>query len=1498
MENQSVHHAFRIAELIRLYRDRQLSGEDAVQFEAWLGEKPGNRQLVDEWDDEETVERYIDKYVSATDAEVAFETRIATRLTDRYAPVRHVRVYWLTGIAASLVAATLVAALWYGKERQASQHALAVHAPVAAPGLPTAPPGSGSPGPGSARATLTMSDGHQFILDELPVGWVAVEGGTHILKKAQGLLGYDAAGTPATGTPGNLALNTITTPKGGTYKVELPDGTIAWLNAASSLRFPAAFKGNVREVSLDGEGYFNVAQRPDAPFIVHTEHSNTDIKVLGTRFDVLAYEDEPICKTTVLDGSVKVTAGTGASGTLQKGQEAQSTRSGALRVFPATGDAIAWTNDELPLNRNITSIMRDIARWYDVTVEYRGDVSGRSFGGIVPRDSSLTYVLKVLEGTGSIHFTLDKRRIIVMPWRMLARLTILMFTMIWTPTIYAQEPSVPITLHVKGVRIEDVLSSISRQTGCFFVYDMASLRLAGRITLNIDRVPLKEALDRCMDGQPLTYTVFDKTIVIRAKTPPPPPRRLPMTVSGRVVNERREPVPGASVSIIGTIRGVFAGDDGVFSLNNVRVGDTLKVSCIGYETKDIPIHGGTPLDIMLHTFASVLDETVIIAYGTTTRRLNTGSVSKVTQQAIGLQPVADPLETLQGRVPGVLITASSGIPGSYYKVQVRGQSSILQGSDPLIVIDGVPFAPNNNPLNQLVSAANPLGNASQGGLSPLALINPGDIESIEILKDADATAIYGSRGAAGVILITTRKGRPGKAGFSLSAYTGAGAVTRTLPMMGTPAYLAMRRAAFAQDSVTPTAINAPDLLVWDTTRYTNFNKLLIGDWGATNDVQASLSAGSDQTQVLLSGNYHQQQSVFPAHLGDQRGGLYASINHHSLNKRFAADFTFNYTADHNACIAQDLTASVNLPPDYPALKNASNGFVWQDKGISFSVNPLAYLLDRYTAQSSNVLTHLQLSYQVVQGLSLKVSAGYNALQVNETGIVPIAAQNPATSPTGFAQFGTRHLSNWIAEPQAEYTTRLGKGRLQLLAGATWQGLTGTGYMISGYGYHDDALLGSTNGAAGLSSVNTSTAYRYEAAFGRLTYNLKDQYLLNLSARRDGSSRFGPGKQFAGFGAAGMAWIFTKTALHLPFLSYGKIRASYGITGNDQIGDYQYLDVWSSTPYPYLGSASLYPVRLYNPYYSWEINRKLEGALELGFLNDKILSTTAWYMDRGGNQLIRYGLPLQTGFSGITENFPALVENTGLEEELTTRNITTRQVQWSTTLNLTLPYNRLLSFPGIATSSYSNLQVGQPLSIVDGFLYNGVNSATGTYTFKDIDQSGQISYPGDYVKNIAHLAPTLFGGLSSSLHYRSWQLDALASFRLQKGPNYYYYYYNSGFLPGTLYNQPVAKGTVWTHPDEQATLQRYTAGYNAAAYTAGYDLANSSAAYSDASFLRLTNVSLSYTFAHLWGLDQVQLYVRAQNLLTLTRYMGADPETQNTFVLPPLKVMVGGIHCQL
>ncbi len=1088
---------------------------------------------------------------------------------------------------------------------------------------------------------------------------------------------------------------------------------------------------------------------------------------------------------------------------------------------------------------------------------------------------------------------------------MYARLTILIWIVISSP-LHAQQTGARVTVHAKGESLENVLTAIQKQTGCFFVYDMAIIKQTDKVTITLHDVSLKDAMDSCLKGQPLTYKFFDNIISIMALKPAPPPPQT-WALNGRVSSEKKEPVSGATLRVKGTNKGVFAAEDGTFTLGGIHSGDTLLVSCIGYQSMEVPAKGH--MDIIMHPFANSLDETVIIAYGTTTRRLNTGSVDRITRMDIEQQPISDPLGTIEGRVPGLLVTQSSGNPGAYYKVQIRGQNSILQGSDPLIVIDGIPFAPNNNPLNQLTSAANPSGNVNAGGLSPLALISPDDIESIEVLKDADATAIYGSRGAAGVILITTRKGKAGTAHFDAHVYSGAGTVTRTISFMKTGPYLQMRRQAFANDTVTPNVADAPDLMVWDTTRYTDFTKLLIGGMGSTLDAQGSLTAGSEQTQILLSGSIHSQGSVFPGDLSDRRESFYTSLNHHSKNRKFSADFVFDLNSDKNNSIAQDLTTYVNLAPDYPKLTQPSGGYSWQDKDIPYSVNPLALTLDQYTAQSNNLLTRLEMTYSgLLPNLSLKANIGYNSVQVSETGIIPIAAQNPSTNPSGFAQFGDKYMQNWIAEPQVAYTNQIGKGRIDLLGGTTWQGMNANNSIISGYGYRYDQLLNSTNGAAGLSSNNYNSEYRYEALFfGRLKYNLHDQYLLDLSARRDGSSRFGPGKQFASFGAVGGAWIFSKLQAFksaLPVLSFGKLRASYGTTGNDQIGDYQYLDIWSSTPYPYLGSSSLYPVRLYNPYYSWEINRKLEAAIELGFLSDRILLTSAWYRDRGGNQLIRYGLPLQTGFSGITENFPALVQNAGWEEVLTTKNIRHSKFTWTTTVNVSIPSNQLVSFPGLASSSYTNLEIGKPLSIVDGYLYTGVNRETGIYTFKDLNHDGQISYPQDYAKNIAHLSPDVYGGMGNSLTCNHWQFDIFATFRMQAGPNYLYYYYNNGYIPGTLYNQPTEAANSWQKPGQTPGFQKFTSGYNANAYLAGYDLANSTAAYTNASFIRISTLSLSYSISDEknWmkkcNLKGLQFYLRAQNLLTFTGYRGSDPETQNAYVLPPLKIVVGGINIKM
>ena len=444
---------------------------------------------------------------------------------------------------------------------------------------------------------------------------------------------------------------------------------------------------------------------------------------------------------------------------------------------------------------------------------------------------------------------------------------------------------------------------------------------------------------------------------------------------------------------------------------------------------------------------------------------------------------------------------------------------------------------------------------------------------------------------------------------------------------------------------------------------------------------------------------------------------------------------------------------------------------------------------------------------------------------------------------------------------------------------------------------------SLDAASGTSTSSLHTQYRYGALFGRFNYTYDNKYVVNLTGRRDGSSRFGPANEFASFGAAGLAWIISKEQFFqkkLPFLSFGKLRVSYGSSGNDAIGDYKYLDTWTATNLPYQGVAGLRPTGLFNSQYGWEINKKLEAALETGFLNDRIQLTISWYRNRSSNQLVSYKLPSQTGFSSIIENLPALIQNKGWEFEFNTINIKSSAFSWTTSFVFSIPQNRLLSFPGLSTSSYkSNYQVGSPLNIATGFKILGVDPKTGIYQF--VANDGSINnlpaYPEDIFVGIAKLDPKFYGGIKNTINYKTLSFQFFFEFRKQTG--FSYFFMNSA-NPGIAYNQPVLVLNRWQKPGDKTEIEQFSQSYSNPAYLA-YLYANAygaSNAITDASFIRLKNISLSYEMpgklTKKAGLSNVTINLQAQNLFLITKYKGTDPETQAYSYLPPLKTIVGGI----
>lgn len=843
-----------------------------------------------------------------------------------------------------------------------------------------------------------------------------------------------------------------------------------------------------------------------------------------------------------------------------------------------------------------------------------------------------------------------------------------------------------VSLTLRDAPLEKALKEIKRQTGFDLLYTVDVLQHARPITIELRNADLHQALDQCFKEQPLTYTIVENVIVVKLRPVTSAEGVgeevvvLPIDVKGRVVDTAGNPVAGASVTVKGNrTKGTTTDENGYFELKGVEEDAVLVVSGVNIENFEMRVGNKNDLaTLTVKMKITSLDETIVQAYGTTTRRFNTGSIGKVSAEEISKQPVSNPLAALQGRVPGLVVTPTSGIPGAGIKIQIRGQNSLnpnpstnlINPSDnPLFIIDGVPFAPQNGNINQFNSIASPpfsfLTNNSYGGISPFNSINPSDIESIEILRDADATAIYGSRGANGVILITTKKAKAGKTRFNLNLYNGISQVPKTIKMMNTQQYRQMRNEAFDNDGAIPDLIPgssgyAPDLLAFDSTKYTNWKEKFIGGTSNIIDVNSSISGGSENTQFLIGAGFHREGYIFQGDYDYTNASVSTNVSHKSANKKLSINLSANYSYNtNNLSGSPDLLSAYQLEPNYPELQDNMGNLIWTYQNISLSdgytkLNPLSYLKKKYNIENINLISNFQIEYSIIRGLTARSNFGYNTYKSDEYFANPMSSNDPSLNIEASARFGAVEMKSWIFEPQLDYNFSALGGRFNILAGSTFQQNTTESTDMSGSGYQNDALLGSISGAPNRQVSDANSRYKYNAVFGRINYILNNRYIINLSGRRDGSSRFGPNKQFGNFGAVGAAWILSEESFvkeALPALSFGKIRGSYGTSGSDGVSDYQYVPRWAPTDYSYQGALGYLPQNLYNPDFSWAITKKLEFGVEFGLLSDRIIGNITWYRNNSGNQLVSYPLPTQTGFGSVVENWSAKVENKGWELSL-------------------------------------------------------------------------------------------------------------------------------------------------------------------------------------------------------------------------------------------------------
>ncbi len=942
------------------------------------------------------------------------------------------------------------------------------------------------------------------------------------------------------------------------------------------------------------------------------------------------------------------------------------------------------------------------------------------------------------------------------------------------------------------------------------------------------------------------------------------------TISG-IITSGAAPLSGVNVLVKNSARGSISDLEGRYSVS-ASANDTLVFTYVGYKLQEFAVGSGPILNVVMEVDAQALEAVVINAgYYKVSDREKTGSISRVTAEEIGTQPVNNPLAAMQGRVAGVDIVETTGSAGGGFNVRIRGLNSLTAGNEPLYIIDGVPFDSRSIADRGISSEIIP-----QGNISPLNAINPANIESIEILKDADATAIYGSRGANGVILITTKKGKEGKTVFTLNSSTGIAMIAQKMNLLNTHQYLEMRREAFANDGITEYPETAYDVNgTWDQNRYTDWQEALIGGTAKTQNLQASISGGSAQTQFMLSSNYQLETSVFPGDFKYNRANVNSNVTHKSVDNRFHVLFNVAYAIENNNLPKKDLTyEAITLPPNAPPLYDESGEINWEN---STWTNPLAELQSIYQNKTNTLLANAVLSYRLFQNFETKINLGYGNTLFNESYIRPHTIFNPSQGlDSGSSSLLKSNSSShhYIVEPQLEWKKSFSNFKLEFLVGTTFQKNTTAHQGFLGRGFADNSFIENLQAATTITVTNEAeTVYSYQSFFSRINLGFKEKLFLNLTGRRDGSSRFGPGNKYGNFGAIGAAWLFSED-LPIAWLSLGKLRGSYGITGNDQIGDYQYLQSYLIGDNQYDGNIGLEPARLYNPNFKWEENKKAEVAIELGLWKNRIYLNLAYYQNRSSNQLIDYALPGTTGFTSILANLDAVVENKGFEVELESTIVRNENFSWNIGGNLTLPKTTLLKFPGLENSTYSNrFEIGEPLTILKLYKVNGVDPNTGLFTFEDFNGDGEITSPEDR-QYIADLSPQFYGGLSNSLQYKNWDLNFHFQFVKKDAVNQYYY----GLQPGTMYNQSTDVLDRWQEPGDNAFMQQFSTGNNFDSYLAFSQFSESSGAISDASFIRLKNLELAYSLP----LENVpntscRISLRGQNLLTFTKFKGGDPE---------------------
>jgi TonB-linked SusC/RagA family outer membrane protein len=1058
-----------------------------------------------------------------------------------------------------------------------------------------------------------------------------------------------------------------------------------------------------------------------------------------------------------------------------------------------------------------------------------------------------------------------------------------------------------INIHQSHTTVEKVLKLIKKQSGYSYLYDDDAISKTSKIDVDVANGTVEQALDQCLKNLPLTYQIFQKTIVIKARPEMATAQTVALqTVHGTVTDEKGQVLPGVTVKVKNTSIGAVTDVNGKYSLKDVEGSGTLVFSSIGYNTQEIPIGNRELIDIKLSESSKALESVVVVGYGTQKRVDLTGAVGSVSDKQLQERPAINLEQELAGKIAGVNVSSNSGAPGGATKIRIRGYSSINTTTDPLYVVDGVVW--------------------TEGGAS----INPNDVASIDVLKDASSTAIYGTRGANGVILVTTKRGSKKGGSVNYDSYGSISVMAKELPVLNAKEFLAVEDQSYAN-------IKKYDPTGWAAGKYvdddpkiirtaligklfdSNLNPLYDVDWQKATTRTAysqnhnlSFTDGSDKVTYGLFLNYGDDEGIILNSYQKRYNARLTVDNQVKQWLKIGATINYDYRETRTA---DDGTGGNNIPrmliemiPIIPIkYPDGTYGKRTDYPNMEGGDNPVAQAMEIKSLTLNRVFSgNGYANITFLPGLDFRSTIGVttssNTHPHFQSGLVGGSTANQTYSSASINQYNNtfwqweNHLTynktfNHVHSLNVVLGTEL-QNFSQLTANGSTQDLSDNYYQYYNLG----------GGQIPGIPYSNYDAWQMRSFFGRVNYGYKDKYLLTVTGREDGSSRFGTNVKNGFFPSAALAWRVSEEDFLKDnrTISDLKLRLSYGLTGNSEIGEYRSPANINTTNYVFGGSQAIGTslTSIGNNELAWEKTAEFDFGLSFGLFNNRINVEADAFLKKTRALLLNAPLPETSGFNSVYKNI-GKIENKGIELTLNTVNIKSSNFSWNTSFNISFLKNKILSLGAsnddifldpTFLSRFNLMRVGLPAGTFWGYKVLGTwGTAEATEAakygllpgdLKILDKNGDGKITADDKTVLGKSIPDGYGTLLNTFRYKNFDLGIELQF--DYGNQVMNLTRHSGQDRTGQANSYATVLDAWTPEHQNTNIAEDRPAY------VRYQTEIYSTKVEDGSFIRGKTVTLGYTFPasvlSKLSISRLRVYAQAQNLFLITKYTGYDPET--------------------